>query len=713
MIVFGRPQGDGEREAFGICHCPGLPTQVPHISLFHPHRSSQNHPPIAHPEYFDSLALTFPFNFMMWLLRARTAELHHYVSPDVVVNNYDPESGYLPGYAILSHVWGENEQTFQDIRALPSKCAAGETPRDLASEKIRNACILAEQRGYEWIWIDTCCVDNTSSAELSEAINSMFRYYSLADICFAYLQDVSSDDESMPEDQFKQSRWHKRGGTLQELIAPDDVRFVSESWMVIGSKMTDAILVEAATGVPATVLKNRKCLMDFSIAQRMSWAAGRMTTRVEDEAYCLFGIFDINMPTLYGEGRKAFRRLQEELMRQYPDTTLFAWGQRCTWSELEDCRGGDYANRYNGSQGQGERALFAPSPASFGGCSDIRFSSNAEWRRGSSIVESLRSNQHNDLYMNFAVTPHGVSATIPVMTIGHQLVGYLGWEAHGRELLLLILQPSSRTKYSVGVYLFVFGQRVTPRLVYAPYGGREHRIEWKGILLAHEPEVPDSNSSARPPTALSGPPDPCDLTGKTLSPFHFPLLHSLRYNERLSIETDLHLLPLTDIPDIPWDGDRPAKLYFLYESYGSPSGGLVLCLGVCRLSSPETSTTQRGRHWAHLLHRDLSSVPPQPPHPYHSCTTDHILQWPDLTKKYGFMGKSSQQYQATISFTPHGSDQTGVLVLRLTACAVDSYDPGCHVLECHVLPEESQLELSAAASDDFYGSINQITPLHI
>lgn len=285
--------------------------------------------------------------------------------------------------------------------------------------------------------------------------------------------------------------------------------------------------------------------------------------------------------------------------------------------------------------------------------------------------------------MTFAVTPHGVSATIPVMTIGHQLVGYLGWEAHGRELLLLILQPYSRTKYSVGVNLLVFGQRVTPRLVYAPYGGREHRIEWKSILLAHEPEVPDSDSSAKTFTALSGPPDPCDLIGKTLSPFHFPLLHSLRYNERLSIEADLHLLPLTDVPDVPWDGNRPAKLYFLYESYGNPSGGLVLCLGVCKLSSPETSTTQRGQHWAHLLHRDLRSVPPQPPPPYHSCTTDHISQWPDLTKKYGFIGKSSLQYQVTISFTPHGSDQTGVLVLRLTARAVDSYDPRCHVLECH------------------------------
>ncbi len=336
---------------------------------------------------------------MMWLLHAKTATLRYFVSPEDIpdYDHYykeDSESqskNYLPGYAILSHVWGENEQTFQDIQALPSKCAAGETPRDLASEKIRKACELAESFMYEWIWIDTCCVDKTSSAELSEAINSMFRYYSLADICFAFLQDVSSDDESMPKDQFKQSRWHTRGWTLQELIAPDDVRFVSQSWMVIGSKMTDAILVEAATRVPATVLKNRKCLMDFSIAQRMSWAAGRTTTRVEDEAYCLFGIFDINMPTLYGEGGKAFRRLQEELMRQHPDTTLFAWGQRCTWSELEDCRGGDqYANHYNRGQGQGERALslFAPSPASFGGCSDIRFSSTAEWRAGSSIVVS-------------------------------------------------------------------------------------------------------------------------------------------------------------------------------------------------------------------------------------------------------------------------------------------------------------------------------------
>ncbi len=298
----------------------------------------------------------------MWLLRAKDATLRYFVSPEVA------RSYHLRGYVILSHVWGEDEQTFQDIQALPSKCAPGQTPRDIASKKIRRACELAEEQGYEWIWIDTCCIDKTSSAELSEAINSMFRCYSLSDVCLAYLEDVSDNEGSLPEDAFKKSKWHTRGWTLQELIAPRQVHFVSKSWMLMGKKDENAEVVRDATGVPAIVLKDPQQMRNFSIAQRMSWAAGRLTTREEDEAYCLLGIFDINMPTLYGEGRKAFRRLQEEIMRQSPDTTLFAWGLRCTWDELVHLRAESpplYRDRgYH---------RFAPSPSSLLGCDSVIF----------------------------------------------------------------------------------------------------------------------------------------------------------------------------------------------------------------------------------------------------------------------------------------------------------------------------------------------------
>ncbi len=307
----------------------------------------------------------------MWLLSTDRAELKYFASPKQVLPRFPSEgSESARGYAILSHVWGENEQTFQDVRALATRCAqSGENPRDLASEKIRRACELAEREGYDWIWIDTCCIDKTSSAELSEAINSMFRYYSLAGECFAYLEDVPGDEpDFIPEDQFMKSKWHTRGWTLQELIAPHIVSFVSASWTVIGDKWFNSGLVEEATGVPVNVLQDPARMKEFSIAQRMSWSSRRVTTREEDEAYCLLGIFDINMPTLYGEGRKAFRRLQEEIMRQSPDTTLFAWGLRCTWDELfhlrvqdpADCNDPDYH-------------LFATSPSLFSKCSAIRF----------------------------------------------------------------------------------------------------------------------------------------------------------------------------------------------------------------------------------------------------------------------------------------------------------------------------------------------------
>ena len=258
----------------------------------------------------------------MWLLSTHRAELQFF-----------PTANDVPkGYAILSHVWDLEEQSFQDVQALREQCTAtGLNPRDLASLKIRNFCILAEQHGYDWVWIDTCCIDKSSSAELSEAINSMFRWYSLAETCYAYLADVPSPNPSLSHDPagsraFRQSKWHTRGWTLQELIAPDIVVFLSSEWKVLGTRAGLADLLQMITNIPVKVLRLETELTSTSVAARMSWAAKRKTTRPEDEAYCLMGIFHINMPTLYGEGRQAFQRLQEEIMRRSTDTTLFAWG---------------------------------------------------------------------------------------------------------------------------------------------------------------------------------------------------------------------------------------------------------------------------------------------------------------------------------------------------------------------------------------------------
>jgi hypothetical protein len=169
----------------------------------------------------------------------------------------------------------------------------------------------------------SCCIDKTSSAELSEAINSMFRWYSRSKVCYAYLTDVSYDgfDDSLPK-----SRWFTRGWTLQELLAPSSVVFYSAEWTRIGDSEVLISVLRNVTRIDEGILSRTKSLDWVSVAEKMSWAATRETTRVEDMAYCLLGIFDINMPLLYGEGGRAFQRLQEEILRNSQDQSLFAWG---------------------------------------------------------------------------------------------------------------------------------------------------------------------------------------------------------------------------------------------------------------------------------------------------------------------------------------------------------------------------------------------------
>ncbi|KAF9885595.1 hypothetical protein FE257_012801 [Aspergillus nanangensis] len=221
----------------------------------------------------------------------------------------------LPKYAILSHRWGRDEVSFQEM-------LTGRNTNTAGYDKIQKFCARAAKDGWEYAWIDTCCINKESSAELSEAINSMFAWYSSAEVCYAYLHDV---DPSPSRESFSHSEWFKRGWTLQELIAPTDVRFLSSNWSDLGSKSDLSSLLSEITEIEEDVLLKKSPLEDFSIAKRMCWASRRDTTRVEDRAYSLMGIFDINMPLLYGEGPKAFIRLQEEIIKHYDDQTLFVW----------------------------------------------------------------------------------------------------------------------------------------------------------------------------------------------------------------------------------------------------------------------------------------------------------------------------------------------------------------------------------------------------
>jgi hypothetical protein len=231
-----------------------------------------------------------------------------------------------PPYAILSHTWGEDEVDYQTLIAkqkLRSKVRSGQ-----GWAKILGTCKQAMLDNYDWVWIDTCNIDKSSSAELSEAINSMFVWYQRSAVCYVFLEDVHIDDTSQPFDipkVLRPARWFTRGWTLQELIAPPNVVFYSSSWTFLGTKSLLHSILADITGVHDRVLENTAMLSTMSIAQKMSWAAQRHSTRVEDIAYSLLGIFDVTMPLLYGEGSRAFLRLQEELIKSFDDQTIFAW----------------------------------------------------------------------------------------------------------------------------------------------------------------------------------------------------------------------------------------------------------------------------------------------------------------------------------------------------------------------------------------------------
>lgn len=233
-----------------------------------------------------------------------------------------------PPYAILSHCWGSDEVLFQDL-------GSEKRFQKLGFAKITYTCQQARRHKLEWVWIDTCCIDKSSSAELSEAINSMFNWYSEAAVCYAYLPDVrhldrspneeSPTDGSSSEGSFAASLWFTRGWTLQELVAPTEVKFYGEAWKPLTTRSAAAEQIAGITGVDARVLTQHLSLNRFSVAHRMSWAVGRNTTRIEDKSYSLLGIFGVNMPLIYGEGKRAFRRLQEEVMKVTADLSILAW----------------------------------------------------------------------------------------------------------------------------------------------------------------------------------------------------------------------------------------------------------------------------------------------------------------------------------------------------------------------------------------------------
>ncbi|KAH8903002.1 hypothetical protein BR93DRAFT_947440 [Coniochaeta sp. PMI_546] len=207
----------------------------------------------------------------------------------------------IPRYAILSHTWADGEVLFKDM-------VDGTVETKPGYEKIRFCADQAWADGLRFCWVDTCCIDKTNAVELQEAINSMFRWYRGAAKCYAYLADVPAANWRA---SFRNSRWFTRGWTLQELIAPMSVGFFSKEGHLLGSREALEQDITAVTGIPLDAL--RGCaLSDFSVRERFAWMDRRETTRDEDRAYALLGIFDVHMPLIYGEGaNNAFRRLRE------------------------------------------------------------------------------------------------------------------------------------------------------------------------------------------------------------------------------------------------------------------------------------------------------------------------------------------------------------------------------------------------------------------
>ena len=293
-------------------------------------------------------------------------------------------------YVILSHRWVDStEVDYEEIIDLAKmdRQEQDEIRGRQGYTKIVDTCKQAKKDRYKWVWVDTCCIDKRSSAKLSEAINSMYRWYANAKICYAYLHDA--DGSSFPKSN-GWPEWFSRGWTLQEMIAPQNLQFFNKHWRPIGDKKSLAETLNTITGVPKHILAdgvegNRPC-----VAQIISWAACRTTTRVEDRAYSLMGPLNVNMPMLYGEGKKAFHRLQLEIIRSSNDQSIFAWGH----------------NSKNVRIG----SILTDDPSAFEGCSDVKLMNHNELIEEFPKLSSINA----DHVGVFPITNRGIQIWMPL-----------------------------------------------------------------------------------------------------------------------------------------------------------------------------------------------------------------------------------------------------------------------------------------------------------
>lgn len=330
---------------------------------------------------------------------------------------------YIPPYATLSHTWGDSEVTFQEWSCFSAAPGAGR-------DKITATCALAAQERLGYAWVDTCCIDKTSSAELTEAINSMYAWYARASTCYVHLADLPPGADL--HDALPRCRWFTRGWTLQKLLASQRVTFYDREWTARAGKEDVLALLVAITGIPKGVMCHEIPLAMLPTAQKMSWAERRQTTRVEDTAYCLLGIFGVNMPLLYGEEERAFRRLQEEIIRTTSDLSIFAW-RRPRYSTRS---GAPLRQDQGGSSGSAPiySGFLASSPGYFYPCL---------------VTSKMPFGDHDE----FSMTNCGIKTHIRIVfyssgtAIGKQHLFPVHWDRHGQLLLGVRVHKCAGDRY--------------------------------------------------------------------------------------------------------------------------------------------------------------------------------------------------------------------------------------------------------------------------
>ncbi|KAI1791436.1 HET-domain-containing protein [Ganoderma leucocontextum] len=608
----------------------------------------------------------------MWLLRTDRAELHCF-------HNLEDVPG---GYAILSHVWSEDEQSFQDIQELQLLCVnngqelasrnafgpvMSNNPRDHACAKIRHSCVIAEEEGYEWIWNDTCCIETNDSVNISETINAMFRYYSEAEVCFAYLPDVSlTASLATTTAEFRASKWHKRGWTLIELIAPTSVLFLSRDWTYLGSKHDFSLLLESITRVPASLLTGEETLSKFSVAQRMSWASGRETTREEDRAYSLLGIFGLHMTIRYGEGAGAFQRLQRKIAKKSTaDSSLFSWGRRLTWSWF--CQSFSTEPPHQ-AHDVSDLYLLSPSSDHFqptrGNSCTMSFSGVFEDtsvqndRLVGDIDMPTTSRRPLPSMPTHTATPDGVIFRIPVFqsaTFSVAIIccsdidGYLGLVLTRRPDWLDPHAPLYRTGWTFGgdgsssqtIRIVTLGHDLNA----LRFAGHPVTFVWKEMFLAWHP---------------------------LYSTFEHRLTSSVAPMPFLVLQSVLNVLVQHGWEQLPVP--RPWTLVDIVFHYMGLKGNEVfLALGRCSKHARTDSTTSAipTEHWANLSVSTSKGPQPRIQSPPNHELADHIPEWPGLRKEFGV---SRDECSITLSVLFKPCDRNPSTTMVFTAASFGHND---------------------------------------